>query len=64
MPVHKVREVISRLESEGWQLSRGQGKGSHRKYKKDGRSVTIPGQLSADLPPKTYNSIAKTVGWK
>lgn len=64
MSAHNVRDVIARLESEGWEMVRGQGKGSHRKYKRNGQSITVPGKISDDLPPKTYNSIAKAVGWK
>ncbi|MCL2324122.1 MAG: type II toxin-antitoxin system HicA family toxin [Actinomycetia bacterium] len=64
MPVHKVREVILRLEADGWELTRG-GKGSHRKYKKAGHgALVVPGKLSDDLKPGTYRSIARSAGWE
>jgi predicted RNA binding protein YcfA (HicA-like mRNA interferase family) len=58
----KVREIIERLERDGWFLVATRG--SHRQYKhpeKPGR-VTIPGKLSADLHPKTRDSILKQAG--
>jgi predicted RNA binding protein YcfA (HicA-like mRNA interferase family) len=60
----KVRDVIKRLEAEGW--SRVKSRGSHRQYKhpeKPGR-VTIAGKPSDDLAPGTLNSIFKQAGWK
>ena len=55
----KVRDVIKRLEEDGWYLVRT--KGSHRQYKhpvKPGK-VTVPGKPSDELHPKTLNSILK-----
>lgn len=42
----KVREVIERLESDGWYLART--KGSHRQFKHPTKlgTVTVPGKLS------------------
>ncbi len=63
MPV-KVREIIKRLEEDGWYLVKM--KGSHRQYKhptKKGR-VTIAGKPSMDLHPKTLDSILKQAGLK
>jgi predicted RNA binding protein YcfA (HicA-like mRNA interferase family) len=60
----KVRDVIKRLEAEGWY--RVKSRGSHRQYKhpeKPGR-VTIAGKPSDDLAPGTLNSIFKQAGWK
>ena len=60
----KVREVIRRLEEDGWYLVATRG--SHRQYKhptKPGR-VTVPGKPSADLAPGTLNSILKQSGLK
>jgi predicted RNA binding protein YcfA (HicA-like mRNA interferase family) len=55
----KVREVIKRIEADGWYLVRT--KGSHRQYKHSTKSglVTVPGKLSDDLAPGTLNSILK-----
>jgi predicted RNA binding protein YcfA (HicA-like mRNA interferase family) len=56
------RDIIRRLESEGWRLARTRG--SHRQYKhptKPGR-VTVP-HPKKDLPPKTMRSIYESAGW-
>ncbi len=55
----KVRDVISRLEEDGWRLVATRG--SHRQYKhqtKPGR-VTVPGKPGDDLAPGTLASIWK-----
>jgi predicted RNA binding protein YcfA (HicA-like mRNA interferase family) len=62
MPVVKVRDVIKRLEQEGWYLVAMRG--SHRQYKhpdKPGR-VTIAGKPGHDLAPGTYGSILRQAG--
>jgi predicted RNA binding protein YcfA (HicA-like mRNA interferase family) len=59
-----VREIIRRLEEDGWTLAGT--KGSHRQFKhaiKRGR-VTVPGKLSADLQPGTLKSILRQAGLK
>ena len=58
----KIRDVIKRIENDGWQMI-GQA-GSHRQYKhptKPGK-VTIAGHPSTDLPPKTLKSILRQAG--
>lgn len=53
----KVREMIKRVEADGW--SQVAQKGSHRQYKhpvKKGR-VTIPGHLGDELAKGTEKSI-------
>jgi len=53
----KARDVIKRLEADGWYRIRS--KGGHRQFKhatKKGR-VTVAGQLSVDVPIKTLKSI-------
>ena len=53
----KVREVIEKLEADGWYLARTRG--SHRQFKhpiKPG-TVTVPGKLSKDLAIGTLMSI-------
>ena len=60
----KVREIIARLEADGWYLVATTG--SHRQYKhpvKKGR-VTVPGNLGHDLKVGTLNSILKQAGLK
>jgi predicted RNA binding protein YcfA (HicA-like mRNA interferase family) len=60
----KVRDLIKRLEQDGWQLVRT--KGSHRQFrhpKKPG-TVTVAGHPSVDIPPGTLNNILKQAGFK
>lgn len=60
----KVKDVIRRLEEEGWFLVATRG--SHRQYKhlvRPGR-VTVAGKPSDDLAPGTLNSILKQSGLK
>ena len=62
--VVKVREIIRRLEDDGWVLVATRG--SHRQYKhstKGGR-VTVAGKPSDDLAPGTLDSILKQAGLK
>jgi predicted RNA binding protein YcfA (HicA-like mRNA interferase family) len=56
------REVIRRLEREGWRLIRSRG--SHRQYKHPDRPglVTVP-HPRRDLPKGTLRSIFKQAGW-
>ena len=53
----KVRDVIKRLEADGWYLDRT--KGSHRQFKHPDKPglVTVPSKLSDDLAPGTLSSI-------
>ena len=58
----KVREIIKLIEADGWY--RIKARGGHRQYKhsvKRGR-VTVPGQMSEELDPKTQKSILKQAG--
>ena len=60
----KVGAVIKILLNDGWDMLCVRG--SHRQFKhpmKPGR-VTVPGKLSDDLAPGTYNSILKQAGLK
>jgi predicted RNA binding protein YcfA (HicA-like mRNA interferase family) len=60
----KVRDVIKRLEQDGWRLVRT--KGSHRQFhhiSKPG-TVTVAGHPSVDIPPGTLNNILKQAGMK
>ena len=58
----KVRDVIRRLEKDGW-VKIAQ-KGSHRQFKHPTKSgkVTVPGKASDDLPEGTYRSILRQAG--
>jgi len=41
MDIFTDKEVIKRLRSEGWEEIKGQGKGSYRKFYKEGTGRTI-----------------------
>jgi predicted RNA binding protein YcfA (HicA-like mRNA interferase family) len=60
----EVRDVIKRLEREGWYLDRQSG--SHRQFRHPTKTglVTIAGALGADIPMGMYKSIMKQAGWK
>ena len=60
----KVREVIRRLEAEGWVLVTT--KGSHRQFKHPQRPgrVTISGNLGDEMPKGTFASVKRQAGWK
>ncbi len=53
----KVRDVIRRLEKDGWYLARTRG--SHRQFKHPNKSgaVTVSGKPSVDVPIGTLKSI-------
>ena len=53
----KVRDVITRLEGDGWYLARM--KGDHRQFKHPTKSglVTVAGKLSGEVPKGTLKSI-------
>jgi predicted RNA binding protein YcfA (HicA-like mRNA interferase family) len=53
----KVREVIQRLEKDGWYLARTRG--SHRQFKHSTKpgTVTVSGKLNVDVPIGTLKSI-------
>lgn len=56
------REIIARLESEGWVLTRTRGSHQQFKHPKINRTVTVP-HPKKDLPIKTVSSIYKSAGW-
>ena len=60
----KVKEVIKRLEEDGWYCVRT--KGSHRQYHHPTKpgTVTVSGKLSDDVRPGTLNSILRQAGLK
>lgn len=56
-----VREVIRRLEQEGWVLERQ--KGGRRIFKRDGVTIPVHGKDGDTLTPGTYASIRRIAGW-
>jgi predicted RNA binding protein YcfA (HicA-like mRNA interferase family) len=60
----KVREILERLNDEGWQVERW--KGDHRQLRHPTKpgTVTVAGKLSEIPSPKTLNSIKRQAGWK
>jgi predicted RNA binding protein YcfA (HicA-like mRNA interferase family) len=55
----KIRDIVRRLEQDGWYLVATRG--SHRQYKhpiKLGR-VTLAGHMGDELAPGTLNSVLK-----
>ena len=57
----KVREVTKMLESEGFEVVRQ--KGSHIRYKKGNRTVTVAGKPSEHLKIETWQRIKNQAGW-
>jgi predicted RNA binding protein YcfA (HicA-like mRNA interferase family) len=60
----KVKDIIKRLQQEGWEQVRM--KGSHRQFhhpQKPG-TVTVAGKLSLDVPPGTLKNILKQASLK
>ena len=62
MGIYTDREVAQRLKGDGWEEIKGQGKGSHRKFRKKGVGMTIVPKGS--IYPTVYKSIAKKAGWQ
>ena len=60
----KLREVIKRIEKDGWYLVRTRG--SHRQYRHSTKKglVTISGHLDDIIAKGTLNSILKQAGLK
>ena len=60
----KVKDVIKKIEKDGWFIVRT--KGSHRQFKHKTKKglVTIAGRPSAELAPGTLNSVFKQAGLK
>ena len=58
----KVRDLIRRLETAGWQLRTIRG--SHRQYRHPGKGmvVTVPGNPGKDVPVGTLKAIFRSAG--
>ena len=60
----KVRELLKRIQEDGWYLVRT--KGSHRQFKHPTKKglVTISGNMGDDIAPGTLNNVLKQAGLK
>jgi predicted RNA binding protein YcfA (HicA-like mRNA interferase family) len=60
----KVRDLIKKIEDDGWKLARTRG--SHRQYHHPNKpgTVTVAGHPSDEIPPGTLNSVLKQAGLK
>jgi predicted RNA binding protein YcfA (HicA-like mRNA interferase family) len=60
----KIRDVIRRIEADGWRHVRTRG--SHRQFKHSTKRglVTVPGKPNEEVAPGTLNSILKQAGLK
>jgi predicted RNA binding protein YcfA (HicA-like mRNA interferase family) len=60
----KYRDVIRRIEADGWYLERTVG--SHMQYRHPTKPGTVTvaggGKMNKDVPPGTLNSILKQAG--
>ncbi|WP_374397507.1 type II toxin-antitoxin system HicA family toxin [Tabrizicola sp.] len=54
------KDILSRLQAEGWSLV--SVKGSHHKFRRHGQTLVVP-HPKKDLPLGTARSIAKAAGW-
>lgn len=60
----RVKEIVGRLEADGWRLLRTRG--SHRQFThstKPGK-VTVSGKLNVDMPSEALSSVRKQAGPK
>jgi predicted RNA binding protein YcfA (HicA-like mRNA interferase family) len=60
----KVKELIRRLEEDGWQQVRMRG--SHRQFRHPAKTgtVTVAGKMNVDIPAGTLASVLKQAGLK
>ena len=64
MKRYKVRQVVSLLRRDGWELV--YCRGDHRQFKNKNKpgKVTVSGKLREELSQELLNSIWKQAGWK
>lgn len=60
----KVKDLIKRIEADGWIQSRQRG--SHRQFKHPTKpgTVTVSGKPNVEVPPGTLNNVLKQAGLK
>lgn len=60
----KVRDVIKRLELDGWVHVRTRGSHRHFHHPTKRGTVTVAGKLSVEVPIGTLNNILRQAGLK
>jgi predicted RNA binding protein YcfA (HicA-like mRNA interferase family) len=58
----KVRDLIRRIESDGWRHVRTTGSHRHFKHATKPNVVTVPGHPGDDVPVGTLKSVLKATG--
>lgn len=58
----KVRDLIRRIEADGWKHVRTTGSHRHFKHPRKPNVVTVPGNTGDDIPLGTLRSILKAAG--
>ena len=60
----KVKDLIKRIEADGWVQARQRG--SHRQFKHPTKpgTVTVSGKPNIEVPPGTLNNVLKQAGLK
>ena len=58
----KVREIVKLIEADGWVQVRQTGSHRHYRHPTKPGTTTIAGKPSADLIPKTEQSILRQAG--
>jgi predicted RNA binding protein YcfA (HicA-like mRNA interferase family) len=58
----KVRDLIRRIESDGWRHIRTTGSHRHFKHATKPNVVTVPGHPGDDVPVGTLKSVLKATG--
>jgi predicted RNA binding protein YcfA (HicA-like mRNA interferase family) len=60
----KVRDLIKKIEADGWQYMYTTGSHRHFKHPEKPGKVTIPGHRGDDVTPGTLKSVLKQAGLK
>ncbi|TDO52584.1 putative RNA binding protein YcfA (HicA-like mRNA interferase family) [Kribbella sp. VKM Ac-2527] len=58
----KASEVVKDLERAGFKEAKGRGKGSHRIFKGNGKTIVVPDHGSKEVAAGTMRNIAKQAG--
>ena len=60
----KVRDLIKRIEGDGWKYMYSTGSHCHFKHPEKSGKVTIPGHPGDEVAPGTLKSVLKQAGLK